>query len=367
MKLLLINAVLGYGSTGKIVLSIAREYEEKGYEVKAAHGRFADVTPESEKYGIRIGSMAGVYLHAVYSALTDRHGLGSKAATRKFLKWAEEYDPDVLWIHNVHGYYINYEMLFDWIKSRPQMEVKWTLHDCWAFTGHCSHFTYVKCNKWKQCCENCPQKSYYPKSILFDRSRQNYLSKKKAFTGVKNMTIITPSDWLKGLVKESFLSEYPVEVRYNTVDTNTFQPRQSDFKDRYGIADKKMVLGVATNWNKKKGLDDFLELALMLPEDYQVVFVGLLKDQIKKLPEGVIGIQNVKNPVELSEIYSAADFFVNPSYEETFGLTTVEAISCGTKAIVYSGSASEEIAAKYGGIIVSPGAANIYDAIMRGV
>lgn len=281
MKLLLINSVIAFGSTGRIVLDIARDYDQNGYEVKIAYGRNFKTTPETQadinKYGVRIGNDMDVYSHVLYTRLTDKHGLASKVATKKFLKWAEEYNPDILWLHNIHGYYINYELLFEWIKSRPQMQVKWTLHDCWTFTGHCSHFTYVKCDKWTSGCRNCPQKKQYPNSIA-DNSADNYSRKRAAFTRVTNMTLITPSNWLKEKVKASYLSEYPVEVNYNTINTDVFKPTPSNFKQDHGIQDKKMVLGVASVWDERKGLNDFIELSKLLePARYQIVLVGHLK------------------------------------------------------------------------------------------
>ena len=254
-RLLLINSVIGFGSTGRIVLDIAKEYEADGYEAKIAYGRNMKVSSHLEKdvkkYGVRIGGDVDVYAHVLYTRLTDKHGLGSKAATKKFLKWAEEYNPDVLWMHNIHGYYINYELLFDWLKSRPDMQVKWTLHDCWAFTGHCTHFTVAKCEQWKTGCEHCMQKGRYPASLLADNCKSNYARKRAAFTGVEHMTLITPSKWLADLVKQSFLKDYPVEVRYNTIDTTVFKPTPSDFRERYGLTDKKIVLGVASVWDDR--------------------------------------------------------------------------------------------------------------------
>lgn len=372
MNLLLINSVLGFGSTGRIVLDLAKEYEQNGYQVKIAYGRISKVSKETEadikKYGVRIGNDMDVYSHVLYTRLTDKHGLASKAATKRFLKWAEDYNPDILWLHNIHGYYINYELLFAWIKSRPKMQVKWTLHDCWAFTGHCSHFTYVKCNKWQQGCSKCPQIDQYPTS-LSDHSTANYRRKRAAFTGASNLTIITPSNWLKEKVQNSFLSEYSVVVKYNTINTNIFKPTLSTFKQDHNIQNKEMVLGVASVWNERKGYNDFVELSKRLDADkYQVVLVGLNEKQLNCLKNrniGILGITRTNSQQELVKIYSAADIFVNPSYEETFGLTTVEAISCGTKAVVYAGTAAEEIAREYGGAIIEPGAENIYELLKK--
>lgn len=346
-RLLLTNSVLGFGSTGRIVLDLAKEYEKNGYEVKIAYGRKSNNSADGRKYGVRIGGDMDVYFHVLYTRLTDKHGLASKSATKKFIKWAEEYDPDVLWLHNIHDYYINYEMLFDWIKSRPQMEVKWTLHDCWSFTGHCSHFEYIKCNKWESGCKDCPQLDQYPKSKV-DNSYDNYLRKKYAFTGVKNMTLITPSNWLKNLVKKSFLSEYPVEVVYNTIDTNVFKPVLSTFKQDYGIKDKKMILGVASTWNDRKGLKDFVELSKLLPEDrYKIVLIGLSEKQIENLKTEaprILGMPRTSNVDELIKAYSAADVFVNPTYEDTFPTVNMEAEACGIPVITYdTGGCAETI------------------------
>ena len=371
-KILLINSVLGYGSTGHIVLDIAKEYEQNGYEAKIAYGRKANDSEDAKRYGFRIGSDIDVYAHVLYTRLTDKHGLASIKATNNFLRWANEFKPDVLWLHNIHDYYINYELLFEWIKTRPEMEVKWTLHDCWAFTGHCSHFSYVKCDKWRDKCHDCPQLDQYPKSII-DNSQRNYERKKKAFLGVKNLALITPSNWLASLVKQSYLSDYPVEVHYNKVDTDIFRPTPSDFKMTHNIADKIMILGVANVWNERKGLNDFIELASRLSvtdvaKKYQIVLVGLEKSQIDYLREtapNIIALPRTNNAIELAQIYTAADIFVNPSYEETFGLTTAEAQACGTYSIVYEGTACAEIVKKDNGEIVSQGTANLVEAIFR--
>ncbi len=347
MKLLLINSVCGIRSTGRICTDIATEYEKEGHEVKIAYGR--ETVPEQfQRYAVRIGTDLGNKISAIHTRLTDKHGFANKNATKGFLKWAEEYDPDLLWLHNIHGYYINIEMLFAWIKSRPNMQVKWTLHDCWAFTGHCAYFSYVNCDKWKTGCGNCPQKNQYPTTSILDNSEKNFLRKKTAFTGVKNMTLITPSRWLAGLVEHGFLSEYPIEVVYNTIDKSTFKPTSSDFRERYGLQNKTIILGVASVWERRKGLEDFIELSKILDDKYVVVLVGVDDKQIASLPQNVIGIKRTNSPRELAKIYTAADVFINTSREETFGLTTVEALSCGTPVVVYKNTACEEVVNMYG-------------------
>ena len=364
MKYLFVNSVCGIGSTGRICTDLAKKMEADGHEVKIAYGR-SDVIPDQlRKYSVRIGNSVDVKMHALQTRLFDNHGLASKGATKKFLQWVDEYNPDLVWLHNLHGYYINYELLFQWIKSRPGMQVKWTLHDCWAFTGHCSHFTVAKCEQWKNHCSCCPQTHRYPACYGKGAASQNFDRKREAFTGVKNMTLITPSQWLADLVEQSFLKEYPVEVHYNTIDTNVFKPTPSDFRERYGLVGKKIVLGVASSWGERKGLYDFYKLAMMLDDRYAIVLVGLSEKQIKKLPKNILGIRRTNSPQELAAIYTAADVFVNPSVEETFGMTPVEAKACGTPSIVYEDTACEEVALKDGNMVVPQNVDALHKAIV---
>ncbi len=360
-RLLLINSVCGIGSTGRICADIAHEYELNGYEVKIAYGRSEKIGEGTEKYAIKIGNVLDVYGHVAMTRLFDGHGLASRIATRKFLKWADEFGPDILWLHNIHDYYINYELLFGWIKIRQKtqseagekvMEVKWTLHDCWAFTGHCSHFIYVGCDKWKTGCKDCPQTKEYPASYFIDNSEKNYYRKKKAFQGVNNLTIITPSRWLEKLVHDSFLGGYPTEVRYNTIDKSVFKPTSSDFRYEHGIRDNQiMILGVSNVWNDRKGLSDFLVLLNKLSEmdadKYRIVLVGLNDAQIDKMPFGIICIPKTHSQRELSEIYTAADVFVNPTHEDNFPTVNLEAEACGTRVITYdTGGCGETLTRK---------------------
>ena len=344
MRVLLINVACGTTSTGKICSGIAEKYEAEGHEVRVTYSRSEFVTEACKRYAVKIGSDKDIFLNIFLNRITDKQGLYSKKATREFLKWAEDFNPDVLWLHNLHGYYMNYEMLFDWIKSRPRMQVKWTLHDCWAFTGHCVYFDMVKCNKWKIECNSCPQKTFYPASYILSNCNDNFKRKKRAFTGVENMTIITPSNWLAGIVKKSFLKEYPVEVVYNEVDTNIFKPTPSDFKVRYNIENKKMILGVASVWEPRKGLNDFNELSKMLNDDYTIVLVGLNEKQKRNLPGNIIGLGRTKNQKELAEIYTAADVFVNLTYEDNYPTVNLEAKACGTPIVTYNTGGSPESA-----------------------
>lgn len=343
-RLLIINSVCGTGSTGKIVARIAAEQESVGWEVRIGDGQYAPVPEGCKKWAMPIGNAFERRIHQVLTRFLDWHAdrICSYFATRRFLRWAEEWKPDVLWIHNVHGYYLNYELLFKWIKRHPEMEVKWTLHDCWAFTGHCSHFLLTGCERWKAGCFGCPEKGEYPKSWGLSAARSNWERKRKAFCGVKRMTLITPSKWLADLTRESFLKEYPVEVVHNTIDTSVFRPTPSDVKGRLGIADKKLILGVASTWDRRKGLPDFYRLRGLLDDRYAIVLVGVTSRQIAALPKGIIGIARTNSAKELAELYSAADWFINPTREDNYPTVNLEAVACGCRVLAYDVGGSRE-------------------------
>lgn len=352
MKILMINSVCGIRSTGRICTDIADALEKQGHEVKIAYGRF-DVPEIYKKYAVKIGNQLGVYFHAGEALLMDNSGMLSKNVTVKFIEWVKEYNPDVIHLHNIHGYYIHVPTLFNYLKECNK-KILWTLHDCWSFTGHCAYFDFVDCKKWKTGCFSCELKHEYPPSVLLDKSKENYLVKKNMFTGISNMTLITPSKWLADLVKESYLKEYDVKVIHNQINYNVFYPVASDLKEKYHILDKKVVLGVASIWEKRKGLDDFVQLSQKLNEDYVIVLIGLNKKQLKSIPKNVIGIEHTSNVQELAQWYSCADVFLNLTYEDNYPTTNLEAIACGTPVITYNTGGSPE-SAKYYGMTVEKG------------
>ena len=362
MRYLFINTVAGYGSTGRIAADKCRELNAQGHTCVLAYGRM--ITGCEDIQTVRIGSDLDVKLHALESRLLDNSGFGSRRATIAFLKWVREYDPDVIWLHNVHGYYIHIGELFGYLRTCGK-KILWTLHDCWAFTGHCAYFDYVQCEKWQTGCRDCPQKHTYPESVLLDNSRGNYERKRALFTGIPNLTLTVPSHWLESRVKRSFLKDYPVEVVYNQVDEGIFQPIPGDFRKKYGLEEKFVVLGVASVWEERKGLKDFIALSKLLDDRFRLVLIGLNPKQLADLPGEILGLPRTDNVGELVHAYSAADVFVCPSTEETFGMTVLEACCCGTKAVVYQDTACEEVAKKFGGIAVKRGAAHLRDAIMK--
>ena len=360
MKYLFINSVAGVGSTGRIAADKCRELMAQGHECRLAYGRTCANCEGIPT--IRIGSDLDVKIHGAMSRFFDNHGFSSAAATRRFLKEVRRYDPDVIWLHNIHGYYIHVGELFEYLRVCGK-KIIWTLHDCWSFTGHCAYFDYVGCSKWKTGCEKCPQKKSYPASLVMDGSAENYASKKYFFCGIPNLTLTVPSQWLADRVKASFLGEYPVEVVYNTVDRNVFKPTSGDFRKKHGLEDKVMLLGVANIWEERKGLKDFVALSKLLDDRFKIVLVGLTRQQIEEMPENILALPRTDNIRQLVEIYSAADIHVNPSVEETFGMTILEAACCGTPSIVYQDTACEEVARMYGGQAVPRGAEHLCRAI----
>lgn len=334
MKVLFIDVLCGTGSTGRIVTDLCKSLKNEGHDALVAFGRGE---PKNWDKTYKISSKWDTRYHALMTRLCDRCGLHSKRATMKLLKVIVEYNPDIIHLHDIHGYYVNLKMLFKFLKKFGK-PIVWTQHDCWAFTGHCAYFDLAGCERWRTQCCKCPQKKEYPKTVGKSRAKKNYRDKKKWFTSLDEtqMMLSTPSEWVVELVRQSFLGKYHVRAIPNGIDTKVFKPTESDFRRKYNLEDKKIILGVAAEWTKRKGLTDFIKLSSMLTNEYKIVLVGLSDKQLKNLPENILGLKKTSSIQELVGIYSTADVFVNPTYEETFGLTTVEAQACGTPAIVYN-------------------------------
>jgi len=359
MKIMQINSVCGKGSTGKIAADIYRVLLQKGHQCKIAYGRDEAIgIPEEDT--IRIGSNKDVNFHALAVRFTDKNGCYSKMATKKFIKEVEKYNPDIIHLHNIHGYYINLEILFDYLK-RANKPVIWTLHDCWAFTGHCAYFDYIGCDKWKTECMECIQHTEYPKSYA-DNSYNNYKLKKRLFTSVENLRIVTPSEWLANLVRQSYLNKYKVSVINNGIDLDIFKPTESTFRKKYNLENKKVILGVANIWGERKGLNDLIKLSKMLDDNYKTVIVGKTQENV---PDEIIYIPGTTNQKELAEIYTAVDVFVNPTKEDNYPTTNIEAIACGTPVITYAVGGSVESAEKFGKIVKKDDIQALYDAILN--
>lgn len=362
MKIVAINT-FNIGSTGKIMLGIADEARVEGMRYACFYPKSRDNSKKIVTDGHFIGNRISRNIHLKLQQIFGFRWFYSRGATKKLIKELKKIDPDIIHLHNIHGWYLNVPMLFDYIKKYDK-KVVWTLHDCWAFTGHCPYFTVTNCLKWVDGCYECPSYNLYPES-RFDDSKRMYALKRKCFTDVKHLTIITPSEWLSGLVKRSFLNMYPVKVINNGIDINIFKPSKNDFRSEYKIpSDKFVVIGVAFGWGKRKGLDVFIELAQRLSERYQIVLVGTNDTIDKELPKNIISIHRTNNQSELSQIYSAADVFVNPTREDNYPTVNMESISCGTPVITFKTGGSPEMLNEKTGIVVE---CDDIDALQHGI
>lgn len=362
MKLLQICVEGNTGSTGTIAESIGQFVIKKGWESYIAYGRFP--RPSKSKL-IHISTNLEILLHGLETRILDNHGFASRLATRRLIKKIEKINPDVVHLHHLHGYYINVEILFDFLQ-KSKIPVVWTFHDCWSFTGHCTYFDYVGCEKWKTECNQCPQKTEYPKSLFLDNSQNNFNLKKILFTSISNMTIVSVSEWLNNLVHQSFFKNTRHVCIYNGIDIELFKPINfsNKVKKKYLLENKYVILGVATTWDRRKGLIDFIELSKHLVEDEVIVLVGLSQNQMLDLPKNIVGLSRTDNRNELAHLFAASDVFLNLSTEETFGLTTAESIASGTPVVVYNKTASPELVDPATGYVVEKGnVKEIRDAI----
>lgn len=348
MKVVQINSVCGLGSTGKIVCGIYEVSRKMGIDSYILYG----VGNSDFENSQTIEGPRYLKMNVLFTRIFGKHGFYSFSATRRLIKILNEIAPDIIHLHNIHGHYLNVKMLFNYIK-KSKIKVVWTLHDCWAITGHCSHFDYIGCEKWKSGCYGCSQLKEYPKSLIFDRSKEAYKDKKTLFSGVKDLIIVTPSEWLAGKVRESFLKEYPITVIKNGVSVLKIQRVESDLRHRLGLMNKKVILGICMKLHTRKGGDYLIELAGMLNDEQVLVILGL--ETKEKLPDNVIVLPRTNSVEELSKVYSMADVFVNTSLEETLSTVNIEAQVCGTPVVTFDSGGCPETVCDECGIVVRRG------------
>ena len=337
MKVLQINCVNKHGSTGRIVAQISALLDENGVENKVAHG-----IPRVDEDSYVINSKLDAHMHSFLSRKLGKQGLYSHIPTMKLIRFIRKYDPDIVHLHNLHGHYLNYKLLFEFLR-KTDVKVVWTLHDCWAVTGKCSHFAKAGCYRWEsdEGCKECVQLSTYPDST-HDASKSNFALKKKLFSDYPNMTLVTVSEWLLDVVKRSYLKTNNALHIHNGIDTDIFRPRESDVRERLGVDGKKMILGVSNIWNGQKGEKEFIKLSEMMPCDYVIVLVGKNSERVAQKSDRIISVPQTKNQTELCELYSAADVFVSTSIEESCSLVVIEALASGTPAVVYNSTGIPE-------------------------
>ena len=329
----------------------------KGWESYIAYSYGRDGLKPCDSKLVPVGNKADVAWHGLVTRLTDRHGLASEGATRAFIHEIERIQPDIIHIHNIHGYFLNYRVLFDYL-AKCDIQVVWTVHDCWLYTGHCYHYSYIGCNKWKSECVQCPQRKMFPSSWWADRSKQNFRDKKAAFTSLpkERFTIVPVSRWIKGEMLQSFLKDYDFRVIHNGIDTNVFTIYDpTEVKKKYQLEGKRVILGVASIWCEEKGWNDFMRLAEQLDEHERLVLVGVDEKHQALLPKNVTGIRRTENIRQLAELYSAAEAFVTPTWQDNYPTVNLEAIACGTPVVTYRTGGSIEAVTEQTGLVVEQG------------
>lgn len=350
MKIVELNTFCGTGSTGRIALQIADTAAGHGAQTVIGFGA-GDVPPQAETYALHIGGKAERKWHGAIRKLLDAEGYGSILATRRLIAFLTEFQPDVIHLHNIHGCYLNHKLLFQYL-HRCGIPVVWTLHDCWPFTGHCAYFDKIGCSLWQTECHHCPQKHSYPACIGIDGSRRNFRRRRALFTSVPKLTLVTPCEWLRELLQHSFLNRITAKVIYNGVDIETFKPTASSLRERYGIAERHLVLAVASEWEERKGLPYLPTLAEQLGADYRVAVIGLSQAQADALPKTMIGLTRTANVRELAQWYTAADCLVNPTLEDNMPMVNLEALACGTPVVAFNtGGCAEAIGDDCGAIV----------------
>ena len=352
LKILQINTVCGSGSVGRIAVDIYHTLEKNGDKGMIAYGR--RTAPEGIR-AFRFGSPLDMGVHVLSTFFRGEHGFASGRQTKRLIGRIRKWNPDVIHLQNIHGFVLQVEILFAYLKEAGK-PVVWTLHDCWPYTGHCAFYDYTACEGWKTGCRACREyKRTYPYALFRNHTIQNYERKRAAFTGVADLTVVTPSRWLAGEVKQSFLKEYPVQVIPNGIDRKCFRPVKSLLRQRLGLEGRFVILGVANVWERRKGLEYFVKLSGRLSEEYKVILIGLSKKQIKSLPENIIGLERTSGAEELAEYYSMADVFVNATLEDNFPTTNLEALACGTPVITFNTGGSPESVDESCGQVVPKG------------
>lgn len=344
-----INVNANLGSTGRIAEEIGRLAIANDWKSYIAFGR--DGRPSRSKL-IKISNKFTIGIHGLLTRFFDRHGFGSKCDTLKLIKQIKEINPDIIHLHVIHGYYINIKILFDYL-AVANIPIVWTFHDCWAFTGHCTN---LGCNRWVNGCYSCPQKKEYPSSFWLDNSKNNYRIKRTKFNSVRFTTIVTVSKWTYNQVKESFLKEHVLKTIYNGVDLDLFSPKTNckEVRNKLGIIANFMIVGVSSGWGSRR-FEDFIKLSKLIDNDIIIVLVGISEKQRKCLPLNIIGIARTEDASQLAEIYSAADFFLNLTYEDNFPTTNIESLACGTPILTYNTGGSIEAVSSPTGFIVEQG------------
>ena len=349
MNIVEINITYGIGSTGRIVRDLANRFEELNWNCYTVAGYSLD-NANRNVFSLFNNYPSSDKINTIINRISGKTGYRQKKKTAVAVEWMNEKKPDLIHLHNIHGDWINIKYLFEYIKEN-RIPVIWTLHDCWAFTGRCSHFELNGCEKWKTGCFSCKYKNVYPCTYFADHSKKMWRDKYDLFRGIDNLILVTPSHWLSGYVKHSFLSEYDTKVIHNGINTDVFKLKAQEKKSNV-----KYILGAANSWSKTKGLDDFISLDKIIDHNkYKIVLVGLNETQMKTVPDSIDKLPRTNSPAELAELYNIADYYVNFTYQDNFPTTNLEALCCGCPVITYDTGGSPESVSAIDGYVIEKG------------
>lgn len=363
MKLVQIN-ICDFGSTGRIMRQIHDTATKNGIESWCFYGKGKQ--SEENNRMIKFSTPLDYYSHVFAGLVFDRYGFGSKWDTQRLIEYLKDIKPDIIHLHNIHSFVLNLEMLFEYIKY-SNIKVVWTLHDSWSFTAFCGNPEFHNCEKWKYECSNCPHRlskqGRKRRSIFYDYSRTAFRRKKNAFCDVNNISIVSPSNWLKKNVEQSYLNYGELKTIHNGVDLDVFNPNvieipegKNEIRRNYGIpTDCNLLLGVASVWTDAKGLNTFFQMGKMINDNTKILLVGLNDSQMKSLPENIIGVKRIENVVDLAKLYAISDVFINPTLADTFPTVNMESLACGTPVVTYNTNGSPESVGEGCGYVVEQG------------
>ena len=342
MRVLFVNGVVDYGSTGKIVRDLADGLKDQGHDVSMVFGRHQAQVLQNT---VDVSSKLGFYHHYFGSRILGKHGQYSKRATKQTIQEIERFKPDVIHLHNLHGYYLHVPNLLKYL-AKAGIPVIWTLHDCWMISGSAAYFDYYGCDVWDKGCQKCHNTKEYPINQFGLHQTQNLKWKQELVSQLSQLEVITVSNWLNELISSTFFQKHQIHTIYNGINENVFTPSPKS------QSTKIKLLGVANEWEKRKGLDDFIALNEKLDDRYEITLIGLSEAQVAALPSDMVGITRTKDQKELAQYYSDADIYLNLSVEETMGLTTIESLACGTPVITYNKTAVPELVNESVGLVV---------------
>lgn len=343
MRVLLIDVNYGDSSTGKIVQDLQATVNADGGTATACYGRGEDRT-DSVAGVFKFGLDWETYVHAALTRLTGYTGCFSHFSTRRLIKYIDEFQPDIIHIHELHAYFVNLKPLLTYI-AKKGIPVVWTFHCEFMYTGKCGHA--FDCNNWINGCGKCPSLGEYVSTFWFDHTRE-MLAEKKRLLDALDLRIVAPSQWLADRCRRSCLGDRPISVIHNGVDTSIFYPRDaSKLREELGIGvDEKVVLALAPNlMDERKGGEFVLGLAGMNSERHvRFVIVGVENGTLPaEVPDNVIAKGPIYDKSLLATYYSMADAFVICSKRETFSMTCAEALCCGTRVFGFKSGAPESV------------------------